>query len=96
MVYGEPVSANGVTIVPVARAVYGLGGGSGSSSPQRSGNGGGAGVVVTPVGYIELTDGGSRFRPIRPSVVPLVAISGLVALLLLRSVPKLLRRRSPE
>jgi uncharacterized spore protein YtfJ len=86
----------GVTIVPVARAVYGLGGGSGSSSPQRSGNGGGAGVVVTPIGYIELTEGRSRFRPIRPSIVPLVAVSGLVALLLLRSVPKLLRYRSPE
>lgn len=92
-VYGEPVSSEGVTIVPVARAVYGFGGGSGTRLQEEAGSGGGAGVVLTPMGFIELKEGRSRFRPIRPSVVPLVAVSGLVALLLLRSVPKLLPRR---
>ena len=91
-IYGTPVERDGVTVIPVARAVYGFGGGGGSKAAEAEGSGGGAGMALTPIGYIELTDGRSRFRPIRGSVVPLVAVSGLVALLLLRSVPRLLRR----
>ncbi|QNP54252.1 hypothetical protein H9L05_21500 (plasmid) [Hymenobacter qilianensis] len=45
------------------------------------------------MGFIELRDGRSRFRPIRRSVVPLVVVSGVVALLLLRAVPRLLKNR---
>ncbi|GAB3242385.1 hypothetical protein GCM10027346_38590 [Hymenobacter seoulensis] len=94
-VYGEAVSHEGVTVIPVARAIYGFGGGSGTgpSAQGGAGSGGGGGVSITPVGFIELKEGSSRFRPIRPSVVPIVAVSGVVALLLLRAVPKLLRSR---
>ena len=92
-VYGEAVSHDGVTVIPVARAMYGFGGGSGTSPKNEVGSGGGGGVILTPVGFIELKEGRSRFRPIRHSVVPLVAVSGLVALLLLRAVPKLLPGR---
>ncbi|MBC6990521.1 spore germination protein GerW family protein [Hymenobacter sp. BT491] len=91
--YGTPVERDGVTVIPVARAQYGFGGGGGTDGSRAGGSGGGAGVNLTPVGYIELKQGNARFRPIRGSVVPLVAVSGLVALLLLRSVPKLLRKR---
>ncbi|MBD2721086.1 spore germination protein GerW family protein [Hymenobacter armeniacus] len=91
-IYGAPVERDGVTVVPVARAAYGFGGGSGTG-PQGPGSGGGGGVALQPVGYIELRAGRSRFRPIRRSVVPLVAVSGVVALLLLRSVPRLLAGR---
>lgn len=91
-IYGTPVERDGVTVIPVARAIYGFGGGGGSKVEEGEGSGGGAGMALTPIGYIELTEGRSRFRPIRGSVVPLVAVSGLVALMLLRSVPKLLRR----
>lgn len=92
-IYGTPVERDGITVIPVARATYGFGGGGGARASEGEGAGGGAGVVITPVGYIELKEGHSRFRPIRSSVVPLVAVSGLVALLLLRSVPRLLRGR---
>ena len=92
-VYGEAVSHDGVTVIPVARAMYGFGGGSGTGTQNEGGSGGGGGVMLTPVGFIELKEGRSRFRPIRRSVVPLVAVSGLVALLLLRAVPKLLPGR---
>ena len=92
-VYGEAVTQGGVTVIPVARALYGFGGGSGSTPGQESGSGGGGGVALTPLGFIELREGGSRFRPIRRSVVPLVAVSGLVAWLLLRAVPRLLPGR---
>ena len=96
-VYGTPVERDGITVIPVARARYGFGGGGGSGTQAGeavgSGLGAGAGVSLTPVGYIELREGRSRFRPIRSSVVPLVAVSGAIAWLLLRSVPKLLRGR---
>ncbi|MGI4739840.1 MAG: spore germination protein GerW family protein [Janthinobacterium lividum] len=97
-VYGTPVERNGITIIPVAQARYGFGGGGGSGTKAGGeaggGMGAGAGVSLTPVGYIELREGRSRFRPIRSSVVPLVAVSGAIAWLLLRSVPRLLKSRN--
>lgn len=92
-VYGEPVERDGITVIPVARVRYGFGGGGGTNSAAEEGSGGGAGVVVTPVGYIEIKQNATRFRPIRSSAASVVAVSGLVAWLLLRSVPKLLRKR---
>ena len=96
-VYGSPVERDGITVIPVARARYGFGGGGGVGTKEDetagSGLGAGAGVSLTPVGYIELREGRSRFRPIRSSVVPLVAVSGAIAWLLLRSVPRLLKSR---
>jgi uncharacterized spore protein YtfJ len=96
-VYGPPVERDGITVIPVARARYGFGGGGGGGTKEDetagSGLGAGAGVSLTPVGYIELREGRSRFRPIRSSVVPLVAVSGAIAWLLLRSVPRLLKNR---
>jgi uncharacterized spore protein YtfJ len=96
-VYGTPVERDGITVIPVARARYGFGGGGGGGTQEHeaagSGAGAGAGVSLTPVGYIELREGRSRFRPIRSSVVPLVAVSGAIAWLLLRSVPALLAKR---
>jgi uncharacterized spore protein YtfJ len=95
-VYGTPVEREGITIIPVARVRYGFGGGGGGGTKEGetagSGLGAGAGVSLTPVGYIELREGRSRFRPIRSSVVPLVAVSGVIAWLLLRSVPRLLKK----
>jgi uncharacterized spore protein YtfJ len=96
-VYGTPVERAGITVIPVARVRYGFGGGGGGGTKAGeaagSGSGAGAGVSLTPVGYIELREGRSRFRPIRSSVVPLVAVSGAIAWLLLRSVPRLLGKR---
>jgi uncharacterized spore protein YtfJ len=96
-VYGTPVERDGITVIPVARVRYGFGGGGGGGTKEGesagSGIGAGAGVSLTPVGYIELREGRSRFRPIRSSVVPLVAVSGAIAWLLLRSVPRLLKQR---
>ena len=62
-VYGEPVERDGTTIIPVARVQWGFGGGGlGRGAAERGGGGGGARAM--PVGYIELRDGASRFRPI--------------------------------
>jgi uncharacterized spore protein YtfJ len=63
-VYGEAISANGKTIIPVARVAYGFGGGRGrrstESDPQQ-GEGGGGGIYAVPVGVLEVTDTETRF-----------------------------------
>jgi uncharacterized spore protein YtfJ len=79
-VFGAPVEREGVTVIPVARARYGFGAGSGDE-----GSGGGGGMMVAPVGWIELSNGGSRFKPLRSRSRPAIAIallliiSGIVA-----------------
>lgn len=98
-VFGEPVERNGATVIPVARARWGVGGGGfqpgeSAAKGEAGGTGGGGGAMVSPVGYIELTDRRVRFRPIRnASFAPVLAIAAGAAAL---SVVALLRsRRSP-
>jgi uncharacterized spore protein YtfJ len=67
--YGEPISGQGRTVVPVAKLLYGYGGGAGTggvrnSSAQGEGGGGGALVRAIPVGVIEVSDQQTRFIPI--------------------------------
>jgi uncharacterized spore protein YtfJ len=87
-IFGEAVERNGTTVIPVAKARWGLGGGSGNhrSAGRREGVGGGGGVIVQPVGFIEMSNGESRFRPI---VTPgtwlrIAAVAGSLLLLALR------------
>lgn len=42
-VYGEPVAAQGRTIIPVAKIIYGYGGGAGTGGVGSSGRGEGGG-----------------------------------------------------
>jgi len=65
-VYGEPVSAEGRTVIPVARICYGFGGGGGGRQQGEQGTGGGGGgrVSAIPVGVIEITSEATRFIPI--------------------------------
>jgi uncharacterized spore protein YtfJ len=68
-VFGEPIHANGKTVVPVAKVAYGFGGGFGSgkggppADQQGEGGGGGGGVRAYPAGALEITDKGTRFVP---------------------------------
>ncbi len=62
-VFGKPVKRGDVTVIPVARARWAFGGGSGVS-PEGSGGGGGGAGMVSPIGYIEVRDGGAEFKPI--------------------------------
>jgi uncharacterized spore protein YtfJ len=66
-IYGEPVERGGVTVITVAKASYGFGGGSGQKE-KEGGFGAGGAVAVTPVGYIEIKNGETRFRPTRDSL----------------------------
>ena len=65
-IYGDPITAEGKTIVPVARVAYGFGGGSGrkGQAEGEEGGGGGGGIAAAPVGVVEITPGGTRFIPI--------------------------------
>jgi len=68
-IYGEPISANGKTVIPVARIMFGYGAGAGTgcvgnTSARGEGGGGGGGVRTTPVGVIEISDQQTRFVPI--------------------------------
>ena len=84
-VFGEPVERKGITVIPVAKARFGFGGGGGvggREGQEGSGGGGGGGAAVSPLGYIEVRDGGAEFRRISAptDLVPLVAAASIAAL----------------
>ena len=85
-IFGAPVERDGVTVVPVARARWGMGGGVGTGRHDSGGFGGGGGVQIEPAGYIEIKDGASCFRPIRePRMVMGAALAAGVLLTVLVS-----------
>ena len=68
-VFGEPIHAEGKTVIPVAKVAYGFGAGGGrkgrrdkdGSGDQPEGGGGGGGVRAFPAGALEITQGQTRF-----------------------------------
>ena len=102
-VYDEPISAEGKTIIPVARVVYGFGAGGGSQSGQPAsddggeplqavGGGGGGGVSVTSLGFIEVTASETRFVSFeeRRRIVRALVLGAVVGIFL----PRRRRRQS--
>lgn len=93
-VYGDPIVAEGKTIIPVAKVRLGFGAGfgesdfgdNGDSDHPVAGKGGGGGVEVRPIGFIEITPGETRFVPIgeRPRIARLALIGLVVGFFLLR------------
>lgn len=84
-VFGEPVEREGITVIPVAKARFGFGGGGGGGAragEEGSGGGGGGGALVSPVGYIEVSDGTAQFRRISSPVdfLALVAAASVAVL----------------
>jgi len=88
-VFSEAIEREGITVIPVAKARWGFGGGVGHRKDEDGAGGGGA-VQVTPVGFIEIKDGEADFRPIRPFSMPLLILSGISTLLLLRQLKRFL------
>lgn len=98
-IYGEPVERGGVTVIPVAKAVYAFGGGSGErENEQGTGSGGGGAMVLKPVGYIEIKRGVTRFRPTRNPLVygSLIAAFAPLAVFAVWSLTKALRKENAK
>ena len=70
-VIGEPITAGGVTIIPISKVSVGFGGG-GSDYVSRNmnkqenpfGGGAGGGIKVTPVAFLIIKDGSVRMLPV--------------------------------
>lgn len=70
-VIGEPITAGGVTIIPVSKVSVGFGGG-GSDYVSKNvnkqenpfGGGAGGGVKVVPVAFLVIKDGSVRMLPV--------------------------------
>jgi uncharacterized spore protein YtfJ len=92
-IFAPPIERNGVTVIPVASARYGFGGGGGQTRGE-AGSGGGGGAVIKPAGYIEITEGHTRYRPIHTPAawLPMMLASGVLSFLVARGVMKLLRQ----
>jgi sporulation protein YtfJ len=60
-IIGNPIEADGVTIIPVSKVTYGFASG-GSDFPSKTnqelfGGGGGAGITINPVAFIVINNG---------------------------------------
>jgi uncharacterized spore protein YtfJ len=91
MVYGDPISAEEKTIIPVAKVGYCFGVGLNplrkGSEPQPEGmeaGGMGGGIRVRPLGVVEVTKEGRRFIPIgeRRNVAGALLLGVLLGLLI--------------
>ncbi len=96
-IYAEPVERDGVTVIPVAKAAYAFGGGSGKNENEE-GSGGGGGVALTPVGYIEIKDGKTHFRPTRDwlMLLPVIAVTTPIIFLSVFGIMQLFKRTKGE
>lgn len=91
-VYSEPYESNGVTLIPAASIMGGLGAGEGEGTDSSQGRGGGYGVRARPVGaYRIVGDKVSWIPAVDTSRIVLMGQAvAIVALLVVRSV---LRRK---
>lgn len=96
-IYGDPIDRGDMTIIPVAKILYGFGGGEGDKDGQ-GGAGGGGGIKVVPIGYIELKNGESKFRPIRntATTIGLMVAGGVAGVLLMRGLRSLFQPNHRE
>lgn len=90
-IYADPIERYGVTVIPVAKAAYAFGGGGGENEEEK-GSGGGGGVALTPVGYIEIKDGKTRFCPNRDwlKLLPIYALAAPIFFACIWGIKRLL------
>ena len=66
-VFGDPVTADGVTVIPVARVAGGGGGGGGGGTSEdhdeAHGFGTGFGIGAHPIGVYEIANGQVKWKP---------------------------------
>ena len=94
-VYGEPITHNGVTIVPAASVRGGGGGGEGDPGEGApGGSGGGFGMSARPVVAYEIRGDEAVWVPAADTtrVILVAEVLAIVALLVVRSIFKGRRR----
>jgi hypothetical protein len=100
VVYGEPVTAEGITVIPVAEVAigFGFGGATGrgaGAAKTGEGGGGGGGVRAKPRGFIEIKDGTATYKPVRsPWLDVAIPLAALVAGAALPGLARRFRGRS--
>lgn len=94
-VYTEPYERDGVTVIPAARVVGGLGGGVLGDRTGRHADGAGGGVIARPVGAFVVRGGSVRWHP-AVDVNRLVSTIGAVAVGGLLAAMRLLRARDRD
>jgi uncharacterized spore protein YtfJ len=101
-VFGDPITHDGLTVLPVAK-VSGGGGGGGGTSPAEdgrdaSGSGGGVGTSAKPLGVFVIKEGNVGWRPAVD--VNKVIVGGQIivvaALLMIRAMIKARTRAIPD
>jgi len=94
-VYGDAYERDGVTIIPAAAVRGAGGGGGGSGADGEEGSGAGFGLQARPVGAYVIKDGEVAWEAAVDvtRLAVLGQVLGIVALLVLRSIVKSMRRR---
>jgi uncharacterized spore protein YtfJ len=91
-VFGDPVVQDGVTVLPCAVVIGGMGGGTGQSGDGDTGSGGGFGVIALPAGVYRIADGQVKWQPALNANL-LVVASTVLALAYLRARSRRARAR---
>jgi uncharacterized spore protein YtfJ len=91
-VFGDPVVQDGVTVVPCAFVLGGMGGGTAQTGERETSSGGGFGVVALPAGVYRIADGRVNWRP-AISANLLVVVSAVLSLAYLRGRYRLAQAR---
>lgn len=102
-VFGQPIERDGATVIPVASVRGGFGGGEAeppaqppeASQAKPSSWGGGGAWSASPVGVYLLKDGALTWVPAVDAnrVVFLGCLTGIVSLLVIRSIVRTMARR---
>jgi uncharacterized spore protein YtfJ len=94
-VFGEPVERNGITVIPVARVMGGVGAGAGTPTDQEEGGGAGAGfgLRATPADVYVIRGETVRWEPALN--LNWVILGGqLVAIVLILAISLVVRARA--
>ncbi len=103
-VFGQPIDKDGVTVIPVAAVRGAFGGGEGAPMPEGSvpaegpattGGGGGGAFSAVPVGVYVIRNGELAWHPAvdQNRVVFLSFLTGILGLLILRSIARTIVKR---
>lgn len=90
-VYGDPVTVDGTTLIPVAVTSYGFGAGEGAPGATE-GSGGGGGGSSWPVGAYISRGGNMRFEPNLITLlvvgIPFVCVAGRTLARIIRALKR--------